>query len=104
PAPEQEEEGEEEAVASRGANPFDDEDMTIGAEPTRPKARYGEGEAAKRPTAPRPPPARVRSSSVASLVEDPTPGGDEPPEGGEAPEMAELESANRELQRLLDRR
>jgi hypothetical protein len=31
-------------------------------------------------------------------VEDPTPGGDEPPE------MDEMESANRELQRLLDRR
>jgi len=96
PSPEPEEE--EEAGASRGPNPFDDEDMTIGAEPTRPKARYGEGEAAKRPTAPRPPPARVRSSSAASAVEDPTPGGDEPPE------MDEMESANRELQRLLDRR
>ncbi|HYV47894.1 MAG TPA: PilZ domain-containing protein [Myxococcaceae bacterium] len=82
----------------RGPNPFDDEDQTIGAEPTRAKARYGEGEAAKRPTAPRPPPARVRSGSKASVVEDPTPGGDEPPE------MDELEGANRELQRLLERR
>lgn len=93
--PEQEEEG----AASREANPFDDEEMTIGAEPTRPKARYGEGEATKRPTAQRPPPARVRSGSAASEEEeDPTPGGEEPPE------MDELESANRELQRLLDRR
>jgi PilZ domain-containing protein len=85
-------------------NPFDDEDQTIGAEPTRPKARYGEGEAAKRPTALRPPPPRVRNGAPAPEVEDATPGGDTAPETGGAPELDELEGANRELQRLLERR
>ncbi|HEY8209995.1 MAG TPA: PilZ domain-containing protein [Myxococcaceae bacterium] len=80
-----------------GPNPFDDEDMTIGAEPTRAKARYGGGESSKRPTAPRPPPPRARTAAE----EERGPG--DAGEGGQEA-LAELEGANHELQRLLERR
>ena len=68
---------EEDDPGGPGPNPFDDEDRTIGVEPTLAKVRYGEGSEAKRPTA-----ARGSTSS----------------------DLAELESTNRELQRLLERR
>jgi hypothetical protein len=93
-APPEEDEEEAAAGAPSGPNPFDDEDKTIGVEPTRPKARYGEGESAKRPTAPRPPPSRARPE-----LEEHTPA-----EQDAGHDEDELASANRELQRLLERR
>ncbi|HZN96029.1 MAG TPA: PilZ domain-containing protein [Myxococcales bacterium] len=110
---EEREEAEADELAARGPNPFDDDDKTIGEEPTRAKARYGggitigagagAGESSKRPTAPRPPPARARSTSRKEEDgEKRTPGSDGAPGGGSA--LEELEGANRELQRLLERR